>query len=329
MASSVCWRGSAAREPPVKREKRWSSRASNSITGMTRRRAAANSMANGMPSSRRQIRPATEVVRSSPASAAPCCAARSVNSRTASELPIACAVSSSAGVSRDGTRWTYSPAMPSGSRLVASSTMFGQLRSRASASLAHASMTCSQLSSSTRRLCRPTASTSVSAAARPSSTGMPSTLATVTATSSGSCRGARSTNHTPSPEPSKSPAANWSASRVLPAPPEPVRVKRREAAIKRLTSLSSASRPMKLDAWTGRLFRSFGLSSDRSGGKAVASPSASSWKICPGRPRSFNRCSPRSVSDAPAGIESPTRAAVTAETRVCPPWPIAATRAAR
>ena len=162
-----------------------------------------------------------------------------------------------------------------------------------------------------------------------SSTGMPSTLATVTATSSGSCSGARSTNHTPSPEPSKSPAASWSASRVLPAPPEPVRVTRREAAINRPTSLSSASRPMKLDTWTGRLFRSFGLSSDRSGGNAVARPSASSWKICPGRPRSFNRCSPRSFSDAPTGIESPSRAAVAAETRVCPPWPTAATRAAR
>ena len=286
---------------------------------MTRRRAAASSMASGMPSSCRQIRPTTEAVRSSQPSVTPCCAARSAKSRTASVAAIASTSSSSAGVSRDGTRWTRSPSMPSGSRLVASSAMFRQFRSRASASLAQVSTTCSQLSSSTSRLRGPTASTSVSSRGRPGSSAMSSTLATVTATRSASCSGARSANHTPSPEPSAIPAATWSASRVLPAPPGPVSVTRRELAIRRRTSASSASRPMKLDTCTGRLFSSLGLSSDFSAGKAAARPSASSWKICSGRPRSFSRCRPRSLSEAPAGIESRSKAAVVAESTTCPP----------
>ena len=105
----------------------------------------------------------------------------------------------------------------------------------------------------------------------------------------------------------------------LPAPPGPVSVTRRELAIRRRTSASSPSRPMKLDTWTGRLFSSLGLSSDFTAGKAVARPSASSWKICSGRPRSFSRCRPRSLSEAPAGIESRSKAAVVAESTTCPP----------
>ena len=39
----------------------------------------------------------------------------------------------------------------------------------------------------------------------------------------------------------------------------------------------------------GRLFSSFGLSNDRRGGKSAGRPAAVIWKICSGRPRSFNR----------------------------------------
>ena len=139
MARSVCWRGSAARDPPVSSANRSSSRASSSAAGITRSRAAASSMASGMPSSRRQIRPATCAAGSSPASGTPCAAARSVNSRTASLARIAPGSSPSAGVRSDGTRYTRSPSIPSGSRLVASSARFGHPRNSASASLAQAS----------------------------------------------------------------------------------------------------------------------------------------------------------------------------------------------
>ena len=104
MASSVCWRGRPAREPPVRMAKRWSSRASSSVSDMTRSRAAPSSMASGMPSSRRQMRPATSAVGRSQASRTPWRSARSVNSRTASVSLIVSGSSPSAGVPIDGTR---------------------------------------------------------------------------------------------------------------------------------------------------------------------------------------------------------------------------------
>ncbi len=144
--------------------------------------------------------------------------------------------------------------MPSGSRLVASSARVGHPCSSASANFAHAPMTCSQLSSSTSRLRRSIASTSVSVTGRPGSWRTPSTLATVTATRPCSPSGARSANHTPSLPPSASPAATCRPSRVLPAPPVPVSVTSRDPLTSARTAASSASRPMKLDTCAGRLF---------------------------------------------------------------------------
>ena len=163
--------------------------------------------------------------------------------------------------------------MPSGSRLVASRARFGQPRSSASASFAHAPTTCSQLSSSTSRLRWPTASTSVSSTGRPGSRRTPSTSATVAATRSASLSGARSANHTPSPVPSSSPAATCSASRVLPAPPAPVSVTSRDPPTSSRTAASSASRPMKLDTGAGKLL------SDRRGRADTGKSPACKGKI--------------------------------------------------
>ena len=71
---------------------------------------------------------------------------------------------------------------------------------------------------------------------------------------------------------------------------------------------------MKLDTCAGRLLNSFGLSSDRNGGKAAGRPSACSWKICSARPMSFSRCRPRSSSPTPAGSESASSPAAAADT---------------
>ena len=166
MARSVCCRASPARDPPVSSANRSSRRASSSSGDITRSRAAASSMPSGMPSSRRQIRPASCTARSSQPSGAPWAAARSASSRTASLAPIASASSPSAGTPSDGTRYTCSPPMPSGSRLVASSATFGHPRSSASASLAHVPMRCSQLSSTNSRRRPPTACTTASATGR-------------------------------------------------------------------------------------------------------------------------------------------------------------------
>ena len=62
-------------------------------------------------------------------------------------------------------------------------------------------------------------------------------------------------------------------------------------------SSSSASRPMNVVSWVGRLFGR--ASSVRSGGKLDGRPSASTWKMRTGAPRSLSRCSPRSRSVTP------------------------------
>ena len=86
---------------------------------------------------------------------------------------------------------------------------------------------------------------------------------------------------------------------------------------------------MNADSWVGRLFGNAGLPSERNGGNPAARPAACSWKIRSGRPRSFSRCTPRSASAAPGGSPSRTSTAAASDTSTCPPYPAAATRAAR
>ena len=112
-------------------------------------------------------------------------------------------------------------------------------------------------------------------------------------------------------------------------PPAPVSVTSRADSTSARTSATSRSRPMNADSWTGRLFGSAGLPSERSGGNSACRPAACSWKIRSGRPRSFSRCTPRSASAAPGGSQSRTSTAAASDTSTCPPQATAATRAAR
>ena len=83
-----------------------------------------------------------------------------------------------------------------------------------------------------------------------------SAAAAVRATSSGSATGASSTSHTPSPVPSRASAAACSASRDLPIPPGPAIVTSRDPPdTSARNSASSATRPTKLVACDGRLWR--------------------------------------------------------------------------
>ena len=79
-------------------------------------RAAANSIANGTPSSRRQISVTTAELSSATTNSGRASRARSVNNTTASSTS-----------DNDGTRHVTSPASPIGSRLVANSVTFGQV----------------------------------------------------------------------------------------------------------------------------------------------------------------------------------------------------------
>ncbi|HXL96168.1 MAG TPA: hypothetical protein VN969_45235 [Streptosporangiaceae bacterium] len=133
-ARSVWCLGSAVRLPPVSSRKRSSSRVATCSGSIVRIRAAASSMASGIPSSARQIRSAAgavSVVRAKPG-------------LTAQAL---CSSSDVAGLSASGpTGASASPVMFSGSRLVARMRTWGHALRTFSARMAAAVIRCSQLS---------------------------------------------------------------------------------------------------------------------------------------------------------------------------------------
>ena len=202
---------------------------------------------------------------------------------------------------------------------VARTDTSGHDRNKVSVSSAHAVTRCSQLSrtSKARRVRR--ASTSTPMSGRPGSSRTPTASAVRATTSSVSLTGASSTSQTSDPESSTSSAAACKARRVLPAPPDPVKVTRRFVFRRPLISASSRDRPMKEVNWAGRLCRSWGWLSDRSGGKSCCRPGARSWNTHSGWPRSFRRCSPRSSIEMPSGNDGRSRTAVAPDTTVWPP----------
>ena len=122
-------------------------------------------------------------------------------------------------------------------------------------------------------------------------------------------------------------AASWSDSRVLPVPPGPVSVSSRVVASRPAAASSSASRPMNVVSWVGRLFGR--ASSDRRAGKSAGRPAAMTWTIRTGALRSLSRCSPRSRSVTPSTGRSTSWSRTRLEARIWPPWARAAIRAAR
>ena len=237
VARRVCWRVRAVRLPAARTSRLSPSRAAIWSSDSAATRAAASSMASGMPSSRRQI---SSMVASSSAFGLNCgsAAARSTNRRLAS--------------ASDGTRQATSPSQCSGSRLVASTRTPGPARSRSSARRAQASMTCSQLSSTmiASRVARWAAS--ASCAERCAGIGTPAASAVACATRPPSARPASSTNQMPSGTGSILASVSM-ARRVLPQPPGPMSVSSRTRASRRTISARSRSRPTNEVSGWGRL----------------------------------------------------------------------------
>ena len=121
------------------------------------------------------------------------------------------------------------------------------------------------------------------------------------ATASSSVTAASSTSQTPSPDPSSSSAATCRPSLVLPHPPAPVRVTRREDSTRARTSDSSRSRPMNADSWAGRLFGGTraAAAANAPGGLPYTAASTSSAGA---RPRAADRNSSRA---GPARLRAP------------------------
>ena len=182
-------------------------------------------------------------------------AARSSSSVIASYWPSAAAGGGRCGSGNDsgGTTTTCSPPMPSVSRLVASTRRPGAAPSSRSTSPAHASTTCSQLSSTSRSSRSARWSASCSSAGRADWSGTPSAVATACATWPPVLTGARSANQAPPANPRRDSRATSMASRVLPSPPAPVNVTSRDRASRRRTSASSRRRPTKLVRGVGRV----------------------------------------------------------------------------
>ena len=143
----------------------------------------------------------------------------------------------------------------------------------------------------------------------------------------GSVIGLRSARYTPSAKRPSWSAAIFRASRVLPMPPGPVSVSKRDCWRRAMAAISSCSRPTKELRSTGRLVRR--TPAVRIGGNSSGRPSISSWWSCSGRSMSFRRWRPRSRRSTPRGRACSTSPRVASETRTCPPWPAAAIRAAR
>jgi len=96
-------------------------------------------------------------------------------------------------------------------------------------------------------------SESVCVSELPGASRTPRTEASAWGTSSGSDSGASSTNHTPSWYPSSTSEATVKASRVLPNPPGPVRVRSRCSESSASTLPTSCTRPIKLESCRGKL----------------------------------------------------------------------------
>ncbi len=148
-ARSVWCRVSSARRPAV-RIRRASVKADAICAGLSvATRAAANSIANAMPSTWRQMSATASTFVVSSRNPGRTMVARSTNSRTASTRPTTSGTGAvvASGTGSEGTGYTSSPASANGSRLVASSRIAGQADSSRSARSAHSPRTCSQLSS--------------------------------------------------------------------------------------------------------------------------------------------------------------------------------------
>ena len=120
-----------------------------SAGGMAAARAAANSMASGIPSRCRQISTTAATLPGPMANRSLTASARAANNRTADDPAATSTVASAAGRARDWTRRTCSPSTPSGSRLVTNKRSSGAAASTASSRSAVSASTCSQLSTTT------------------------------------------------------------------------------------------------------------------------------------------------------------------------------------
>ena len=257
--------------------------------GSWRQRAAASSIASGIPSSCWQMSTTASICTALKRRSGRARRARSRNRRIASNPSSAATstASSRAGTERDGTRHVTSPDRPSGSRLVASTTRLGHDRRSDSIAAAASATRCSQLSNTTSAGAPDSRSRAISMAGREPSSFAPIAASSVDPIARGSRNGARSTHHTPPGKRSSTSAPTRAASLVLPTPPEPVSVTSRSRPSSSASAASSATRPISGVVSAGRLCRY--VSSVRNAPSTTTRSGCVSNHSCSGRSRSFSR----------------------------------------
>ena len=235
VAARDCCRSAAARSLLVSSQRLSSSRAARWSKPSDSMRAAASSIASGIPSSLATICATSGRVRSSRQNHRSASRARSANRVTAS-LPAA----------RGCSRYFASPATLSGSLLVASTCTSSAESSNARHSSAAAPSRCSQLSRTKSSWRRASAVQSESIGDSEGFCGSPMMAATVAGTSEPSWTAPSSTSQAPSANRQPTVRATSPANRVLPTPPTPATVTIRCALSRSATSAASTTRPTKL-----------------------------------------------------------------------------------
>ena len=219
-------------------------------------RAAASSIASGMPSKCRQIPATVDAFWSVSVKRWSTARARSLKSTIAPNESASAALSrraaSGVGTLSDGKRYVYSPAVRSGSRLVARIANLGQPANSAPATIAASVMTCSQLSRISKSALFLRYAISVSSSGRSGTSCTPSVDAIAATTKAGSPTGASATKQTAVSPVSLSAVPTCNAVWVFPMPPAPVSVTSRCSRTSRATSSSSTSRPTKLVRESGK-----------------------------------------------------------------------------
>ena len=301
-ARSVCCRGSAVREPPVSRRKRWSSLPLISSTDSERTRAAASSMASGMPSSWQQIEASAGafwlVTWKSGAHqqrAVDEQLHRLVRRQSVCGVCVALRDPAARATARDRSARPRCRALRGWSP---GSARRGHCRRSASASLrAGVEQVLAVVEHQQQPLGLEMLDERLRRCGLPGSSFTPSTVATACGTRPGSASGG---------ELDQPDAVRELLERRRPRPPAPgasCRCRRTRSASagaclpsSALTSAISCSRPMKLVSCWGRLF---GMRRQRLDRRKVAAEvrGAGAGTPAPGRARSLSRCAPRSRKD--------------------------------